>query len=73
MTLRDRIKKTLAFRALNKTMQNIAKTGNNFKCLEHGYNVAKFKGFERFDKEHNHAWFNKMIIKELIKNDENEL
>lgn len=70
---RDRVKETTAYKVLNKTIQSIIKTRNNFNHLEHGYNVAKHKGFERFDNEHNHAWFNKNIIEELIKNDKNEL
>jgi hypothetical protein len=65
---RDQIRNTDAFNKLTKIQKDITLNSNNFKALENGINVANYKGFELFEKEHNFTWINKKIIKELLQN-----
>jgi len=63
---REQVRETDAFKKLTKIQQFLMLSGNNFKTLENGINIANYKGFELFEKEHNFTWHNKEIIKELL-------
>jgi hypothetical protein len=63
---RDQIRETDAYKNLTKIQKVVFLNRNNFKVLEHGVNLANYKGLEAFEKEHNFTWHNKEIIKELL-------
>lgn len=61
----EEVKKTTAYKGLTKMMQNIVKSYNNIKLIQNGISIVSYKGFDKFEKEHNYSWANLMIIKEL--------
>ena len=64
----EKVVNTKAFKDLSKVMQLIVKKYNNIKKIENGVNIVSYKGYERFEREHNFSWANKLIVKELTKN-----
>lgn len=67
---REQIKKTKAFQNATAMMQNLALGRTNYRCIEHGVNVATNIGFEKWDAQTNASFLNREIIQELIKNNE---
>lgn len=67
--INDKIKKSKAYNGLTKMMQSIVIKRNNVQKIKNGLNIAKHKGIERLEKEHNFSWANLLIIKELSQND----
>ena len=63
---RQQIQETEAYQKLNKIQRKLTLKRNNYKILEHGLNVATYKGLELFEKEHNFSYNNLEIIKELL-------
>ena len=60
-----KVKETKVFKGLTAIRKKIFSTRNNVKIIENGVNIANHKGFERFEKEHDFAYINRLIIKEL--------
>jgi hypothetical protein len=58
---------TKAFKNMTKMQQVLFSKRNNIASIEHGVNLLKNIGREKFEKEHNFSYFNKLIIFELSK------
>lgn len=63
----DDVKNTSYFKSLSRTQQEVIKSWNNIKVINHGFELAQWKTFEELEKQHNFNQHNLEIIKELIK------
>lgn len=62
----DDVKNTEFYKSLSRTQQEIVKSWNNIKAINHGCELAKHKTFEQMANEYNFSRNNLEIIKELI-------
>lgn len=67
-----RIEATDTYKSLTPMQKEITMRRLNRGIIEHGYNVAKFKGFKRWKSETKYSPINFNIIKELYDKDEKE-
>ena len=69
--LKNQVSATKAFDGLSKIQKILFLKMNNLKQIEHGLNVAKNIGFDKWEKQTNVNYSNKLIIKELLDNEQN--
>ena len=62
--LRIKILETESYKKLSKIQKDICLKRNNIKAIENALNVIKNIGFDKWDKESNSNYLNKLIIKE---------
>lgn len=67
---RDQIMETKAFKELTPMLQNITKNKRNIMAIQNGFNVASYRGYETWEKESQSCYANKMIVKELLENNQ---
>lgn len=65
-TLRELVLKTNSYQKLNTIQKHLIFKRNNLVQIEHGLNLVKNIGFEKFDKEHNFSYANRCIIEEIF-------
>ena len=62
---RMQVMKTDCYKNFNPVVKKLIIGHNNMKIINNGLNIARNRGYELFEKEHNFSWSNKLIIKEL--------
>ncbi len=67
---REQVEATYFFQSLNRTVQILAKRTQNIQTIQHGFTVASNIGFEKWNQITGDRYYNRMIVKELIENQE---
>lgn len=66
---RQKVINTDTYKGLSFLKKSFVRKRNNIKAIQHALSVINYKGFDHWEKEHKTSYLNKLIIKELIKND----